>query len=1176
MGEFQWTDAQRSAIEARGEILVSAAAGSGKTAVLVQRVMEMLESECDIDQMLIVTFTRSAAAQMKEKIADAIAARLESDPYNKRFARQQLLLEKAQITTIDAFCADVVKNNFQHLSDINIAMNYQNLDASEFAVLSADVLDEALDVFYDSGSESFKALMDVFTSGKNDLNIYTVIDLLHNDTSAYTDRMGWMREKTQQFRAEGVSRSPWGKLLLADMEEKLLLAGDYVRRAQEIAAGDEATNDKLAPFLANDAALIENTLAAVRAGEWDLLLQLQPQKYPSWPGARKGLDMELKAAAKVYRDAAIAALKSAFSDLIEDEESFLRDNALILPVAEELQRLFEAYETKLFEKKLERQSFEFSDIAYLTLRILLHEGEPTPAALEYRKRYKAILVDEYQDTNDVQNLIFSTISDQNLFVVGDVKQSIYRFRQAMPEIFINKRKAMEPYAKGKDSGYILLKNNFRSEKPVTDFVNFVFEKIMSESLGDVDYNEDEALIPGINSSDEGAAATELHLLDNVDVPEREKIKDYVYEAKYIATYIKEQVESGEVLKIGKETRATDYGDYCVLVRNRTHMADLVQALEEQGIPCAGAVGENLFDMPEIMLVMSFLRAIDNPLRDVDLLAVMYSEIFAFTAEELALIRIAKPKGSLYEAVRVLAEAGNEKCSAFMEKLELYRTLAATHEPAEFLRALYAETSLPEIVSASENGALKKADLFKFVRLAEMYAAGGYYSLTGLVRFLEKVQARGNDITAAYVPESGQKVQVMTVHGSKGLEFPVVIVAYTNHNNNHSGANMVLNRSYGFGIKPKYAADNARYNTISYTAVNLANLRGDMAEEIRTLYVALTRAKAKLVITGTFGGKCKKSGLTPREDALAGMAQLAAASGGEIRRGWLRANNNYVYWLGACALMHPQAQALRDAAGVRGQAADTAAAGKLEVVLPDFYPQEQPKEQLQFTAQADESLKQALLQRFAFRYRYEGAQAIESKKTPSAVAHAAASVEEYAFEPPAFMSAQKLGAAQRGTATHRFMEKVQCFAPFDFEAEKAAMLEKGFLSQAQAEVLDKKAITAFFDSALARRMAQAERLVREHAISYLERADFFDPDLPEPLGAEQVFVDGMIDAAFVEQGAVHIVDYKTDRVESAAELTARYEKQMQLYARALESIWGIPVRQCHLYSFYLNEDVVLDK
>ena len=401
MAEFKWTDAQRDAIEARGDILVSAAAGSGKTAVLVQRVMEMMESECDIDELLIVTFTRSAAQQMKEKIAQAIDKRLAQDPYDEHFRRQQILLEKAQITTIDAFCADVLKNNYQLLKDIDISPAYQNLDAAQFSVLSREVLDEVLDEFYERNEPSFKALMDLFTSGKNDLNIYAIIDSLHAYTSAFVDKHAWIHEKINLYTENQVAQNPWGKLILCAMEENLVLATDYARHALDILAEDAPTDEVYGEVLRTDLALYESVLSYVRAGAWDKLCAYKDYSFVRYPSVKKNIDTELSALAKPYRNAAKDAFSAAMKKVVEDEAGFAKDNALIYPVACELERLFECYEQKLFETKLERRSFEFSDISDLTLKILVDEnGQPTPAAIEYQKKYKGILIDEFQDTND--------------------------------------------------------------------------------------------------------------------------------------------------------------------------------------------------------------------------------------------------------------------------------------------------------------------------------------------------------------------------------------------------------------------------------------------------------------------------------------------------------------------------------------------------------------------------------------------------------------------------------------------------------------------------------------------------------------------------------------------------------------------------------------------------------
>ena len=1085
------------------------------------------------------------------------------------------MLEKALITTIDAFCANVLKSNFQYLGDLDISMNYKNLDSTQFAVLSSEVLDEVLEAFYAEGDPSFTALMDLFTKGKNDLSISAVIDTLHRYTSSFADKQDWFAKQTQRFLAQSAGESAWGQLVLTVACEYLSLALDYCDKALAILAPDAKTDAVYGDFIRSERALIECAYTCAAAGAWDGLYSFKQSAFARYPGKSKDMDLELKARAKTFRDAAKDMFWEALKAVVEDEASFLEDNARIYPIALQLKTLFEAYEEKLFARKLELQSFEFSDISYLTLQILRDENHaPSEVALDYRKSFKGILVDEYQDTNGVQDAIFRLISDHNLFVVGDVKQSIYRFRQAMPEIFLRKRELLPPYVAGADKGTILLKNNFRSENPITDLVNFLFKRLMSRELGDVEYNEDEYLIPNLKKTGDDAPTPELHILDDVFSEEREDIKAAAFEAQYIAALIRKMVESGETLKIGEEERALGYSDFCVLVRAKTHLPRLKEALEKQSIPFSADNGENLFDTPEIMLVMSFLRAIDNPLRDVDLIAVLYSELFGFTAEELSLIRIAKRKGSFFAAVSALGAEGNSRCAAFVETLEQYRTWAATNEPAAFLEMLYEQSGITELVLASENGSQKRANLLKFISVVQLYADAGYYGLTGLVRFLEKVKDNSSDIATAYLPEGESKVKLMTVHASKGLEFPVVIFAFTNQSNNHYASNIVLNREYGFGIKPKDTEENIRFDTLSYAAVQLANLRNDIAEELRTLYVALTRAKSKLIITGTYAGKRGDDGETPAKTAISDIAKLTADAP-DISKAWMRKHNNFLSWLIACALQHPTAAALRMATGESDFAIDTLQEGKLTVVLPEFYPEQTAPEAPVFSAQADAAMKAAILENFAYTYPYAGSELIESKMTPSALAEHAAFDLDFAFSAPAFIEGEKLGAAAKGTATHRFMEKASFGDSFDFDNETARMLEKGFLSAEQAEVLDRRAIEQFFESALFARMKHSERLEREYQVSYLEYAAFFDDSLPEKLHNEKVFVDGMLDAVFVENGEAVIVDYKTDKVKSAEALKTRYFKQMELYKRAIEAVWGIPVSCCHIWSFALGEDIVVE-
>ena len=1179
MSDIKWTDAQSLAIDSRGDILVSAAAGSGKTAVLVQRVMKMIESECDIDELLIVTFTRAAAAQMREKISSAISKQLEINPHNERMQRQQILLEKTLICTIDSFCADVLKNNFHSLGDTDISMNYSNLDSAQFSVLSREVIDEVLEQKYQNGGENFKNLMDAFTVGKSDKGIYDIISTLHFYTSAFVDREEWINEKISYYLENEVGTSFWGSILLSEIKEKLVMAMEYIQIAVKTVQQDEDTSLAYKDFLLADYEIHKQALDAVEKKQWDKLFSLKDTKFPAYPRKTKGVDTFLREKAKSYRDSAKSLYVKSLSSIVENEAQFKMDNSIIYPVAKELALFYKEYEKQLFERKLELQSFEFSDIEYLALKVLTDENKlPTPVALEYKKRFKGILVDEYQDTNGVQDLIFRTISDNNLFVVGDVKQSIYRFRQAMPQIFIERRDELEKYERGEKSGYILLKNNFRSDKSVTDFVNFFFRNMMSRKVGDVDYNEDEYLIASEENEDKFDFPAQVHILENV-YSDDEKINSKYYEGRYIASLIKNRVESGERAFLDKDEngnsieRKLEYNDFCILIRSSTHIADLEQALKDEGVPFNSFKGENLFDTNEIMLIMSFLRAIDNPLRDVDLLAVMYSEIFGFSADELAHIRIATPKGSIYSAVKNSAEQGNKKCADFIEQIENYRTLASTMEPSEFLRRFYQNSSLSEILCAQAGGRVKQANLLKFASVCQLYSDAGYYGLTGLVRFLEKVKQNNPDISEAYLPERDNTVKIMTVHASKGLEFPIVIYAFTNRNNTVSSQGILLNRDAGIGMNAKESGNSVSYYTTAHSAVDIANKNEDTSEEMRVHYVALTRAKSQIIVVGTYDGKPDKNGDLPRAKKLNSLVGFAADKEA-VTPVMLKSNNNFLSWIVMSLSKHPEcAKVLSDFAPDTNFLTDTSENGNVLLELPDFKVEEpEEAEEKEYSVPVNAQMKRDILSNLKFEYKYEAAGKIQSKQTPSALAEQEFN-DDYDFSPPEFMLEQTMSAAKRGTATHRFMEKVRDFKNFDFDRECEYMLGAGFLDEAQIKVLDKGAVKAFFESELAKRMASAEKLEREYEISYLEDASFFNPELADEVKGEKVFVDGMLDAAFIENGKGIIVDYKTDRVKTADELKQKYSKQLLLYKRALEQIWGIEIAECHIYSFALKKDIL---
>lgn len=1171
--KIEWTLPQQLAIGAEGDVLVSAAAGSGKTAVLVEKVFRTLR-KCDIDKMLIVTFTKAAANQMKVKISKKISEALETDPDDAVMRRQQMLFDKAQITTIDSFCSDVVRNNF-HLLENEMSMNYSVLEDTHLAVISIEAADDVLEEQFKSGDKLFYKLMDAFTSGKDDNKIYNVLRLLHRYTSACADPEKWYEDVLDMYRAEKLEDTQWGETIMQFMSDKCAFCTELCEKALSAASGDENTLEALNEVLSSDLQFYSDMSDACKNRDWDKIYSLREYTFSDWPRVKKNLDAELKKLSKIYRD---YAKEIYFSDVYKlittDNKGFCEENANNYPVIESLIKLQKAYEKHLLEKKSEIQSYEFSDISALALQILVgNDGTPSDAAKDLAQRYKFIMVDEYQDTNSVQDSIFKAISNNNLFIVGDTKQSIYGFRQAMPEIFIGRREKLSPYKKGDKSGCILLKNNFRSRSQITDFVNFTFRNLMSKQVGGVDYNEDEYLVPGAEHIEDNSSAVELHLLENINSADGENLSAQYYEGCYLAQMIKAQVEGGEMIADGASMRQVRYSDYAILVRKKIHSDQYIKAFKKIGVPLAGGGSELFFDSPEISLIISFLRAIDNPLRDVDLFAVMYSPIFGFSATELSEIRIAAPKVRLYRAVRTAAENGSEKCRDFLERLNTYRTVSVTLEPSRFIRRLYEDTSLPEIMSVSESGVSAKANLMKFTEYAESYEKNGYFGLNGFVRFLEKVKSSNPTMKNAFTFQAENKVAFMTVHASKGLEYPIVILADTNGRATVEKDDLVFSPHLGIGIKSKAGA--VKFKAVSYIAVECSRACEDVSESVRTLYVAMTRARERLIICGVVSSRSKTAGENSPRDKKLGELALIYGNEKKLEAYHISEINNYSEWVTVCAMRHPKGALLRRESGCECYTESTEK-GQMSVFLPTYtVPEGDNNAAAEMTSSADDELIEKIRSNFGFRYKYDGIEKISSKLTPSELNDTAFDSARFTFKAPEFSLKEKISSAHLGTVTHRFMEKVENFSGFDFDKELSHMMALDFLTPEEAAAVNRSSIEKFFSSELAKRMKDSQRLEREYEISYLENAEFFDKTLPENLRNEKIFVDGLIDACFAEDGSAVIVDYKTDRVKSGDELAHRYSKQLMLYKRAIEQIWACKVKECHLYSFYLNEDIKLD-
>ncbi len=1167
-----WTEEQKDAIRARGgTLLVSAAAGSGKTAVLVQRVLERLTDPVrptDADRLLVVTFTRAAAAEMSGRIESEIARMLEKDPENAHLRRQQLLLPRAHISTIDSFCADLVRQNFYRLG---VAPDFRVLDDSEDTVLRSDAADQALREFYERGDAAFYEFVESFSSGRDDAGVARTVNRLYDFVRSHPFPRRWMKEKAELYGAgRPAGKTVWGRTLLAFARDAADYCISVTRDSLARAAEDEKIAAAYSDAYRSDLAGLNGLAEAVSAGDWDragaaarnfAFQKLRPLRgYGGSP-----LKNRLSAARSEVKST-VGKIASLFS---ATEEQCAGDIARLDPIVHKLFEVTVRFSEILDRMKGERHAVDFSDLEHLSLRLLVRETEHgferTPEAAELASSFDEIMVDEYQDTNETQDLIFRAVSqdDKNLFLVGDVKQSIYRFRQAMPQIFLRRRGALPRYDRRADRypACVVLGRNFRSRAGVTDAVNFVFRQLMSRQTGELDYTKEEELVPAAEYPPSDEAAAEL---DVIDLSGEGEAQDAVAaECRLIAEKIYALTDGTPRISENGKLRPATYRDCCILLRSANRPAhDYVRELTALGIPAWADTTGGFFEAPEVNTALSLLRVIDNPMQDIPLLSVMMCPIYGFTADDMAKIRLKARAGRLYPAVAAFAKE-DERTAAFLDEIEDFRTLAATLPSDRLIRAVFQKTGYPDLVQAMPNGELRLANLRLLLEYARKYEASGYNGLTGFLRFLERMQKSRGDLSAASaLSESANVVRVMSIHRAKGLEFPVCILAGCSRRFNRDSPDVLLHPELGLGIRLR-GANGVRYDTMPREAVALELERDEMSEELRVLYVAMTRAKEKLIL------------VTALRDAEKTLARLAPRLTGEarIQPYAVRSAASISDWLLLCALRHPDGRPLRALAGAP-ESVVLPARQRWEIHLVRQKEQEElPAREEAPAAEPDGGLMKKIAASLDYVYPYAGLNGVCAKVAASELAEKKFAARYAAVSRPAFLSERGLTAAERGTALHAFLQ----FADYrraakDPGAELGRLCESGFLTSAQAQAVDLPRARAFLSGPLAERIAASPHAEREFRFSVEIPAGRVNPQLPPALRDESVVLQGEADCVFEEAGGLVLVDYKTDRTADPAALWERYREQLDLYRFALEQCTGKKVRECLLYSFYLNAEV----
>jgi len=1196
MAQFSLTDQQQQAVNSRsGSLLVSAAAGSGKTRVLVERLLTLVEQEqADITRFLVITYTKAAAGELRSRIAREISARLRTDPSNNFLRRQSALLYAAQISTIHAYCAQLLRENTHRL---DLDPNLRQLEDADAGRIQAEVLELLLEQRYaePEAYPGFTQLSAMLGGGSYDDKKLTEVTLdIHRRIQSHPDPKGWLAAQSAQFAASDSTReSAWAQVLMQKALARVREAAAFAARAVDIAEENSVLNEKCAPQLREGLAALE-AICAMTVPDWDSLrTAVMDFGYPRFKTIKKDEAPPEREQMAALRDLVKDEMKKTAKLLRDDAASAAAAMATTAPAMAALYTLVADFSDAFSAEKHRQGCVDFGDLEHLALRLLVQDGVPTALALREQARFVEVMVDEYQDTNAVQNAIFAAISGdgERLFMVGDVKQSIYRFRLAEPEIFLAKSKCFPAYSGSGQTGprKVVLGQNFRSRSEVLDAANEVFQSIMSPACGGLDYDAEAWLNQGTTQENRDDCVTEFALIDtlaeeeddNEDAAADPKTSPYLLEARYIAARIAALMEEGMHFGAGERRRPLRYGDVAILRHSlSTTLRYLTQALDERSIPWSTDGGEEFFGAPEVEVALCFLQIVDNPRQDIPLISVLRSPVYAFSADRLAQLRIAHPQGEFYEAVQAAAARSEPDCAAFLADLQALRQQAAQLSVHAFIWALFDQTNLLGLFGATQSGQLRQRRLLALAEAAQSFETAAGKGLFAFLTYLETLRERGEKLGQAARP-GGDGVQIKTIHKSKGLEFPVVFLAGMGGQINLADTRepMLFHPKLGAGPRGFDPERRLRYPTLARDAVQQALNSETKSEAMRLLYVGMTRAEYKLIMTCTM------------KDAKQTLAKLAMTCALPLSPQTMENQPATGRWIALAALMRPEGGQLRSMSGwdVPVNRTLSGAAWRINVISGTDYEQV-PRMAVNPYIQTEETAAvtaDELAARYLWNYPHAAGD-IPSKLTATSLKNRYLDAEVQAdapkaalpdmdFEPPAFLQGERpLTAAQKGSALHlamQFFDYSKTEHMTDIESELARLKEMEILTPQQIAAIDGGRILRLFESPLGRQLRKNPTLRREFKFSLLvPAADYYDG---VPAG-EQVLLQGVVDAFFETEDGLVVVDFKTDRVtlDTAAKRAEEYRPQLEAYTRALSEITGKPVAQRLLWFFSINQAFVL--
>lgn len=1231
MGETKWTEEQLKAIETRRcNLLIAAAAGSGKTAVLVERIIRIITNEedpVDIDRLLVVTFTSAAASEMRERIASAITKALEKSPNSKNLQKQLTLLSRANITTMHSFCLDVIKNNF-HIIDLDPA--FRILDETEGMLLRSEVLEELFEDKYENDDKEFLDLVEAYSDSKSDDKLKDIVLDLYKFSMSGPWPQRWLRDKSEEFNIntiEELDKSSWMKVFIENLVIELQGLISMEEKALELCEETSGLEPYIDTFR-DDITMLRMIYEHLGAGVEEIYNRLSSASFSKLKTVRKNnvSNENVQGRVKSIRDDVkkkINKLRDEIFSMTPDE--MLHSVKASYTYMKALSSLVIEFQDRFSNAKKEKGALDFNDLEHLCLKILT--SEDSGVADNFKEYFDEVLVDEYQDSNAVQEAIIDLVSrkysnDPNVFMVGDVKQSIYRFRQAKPELFLEK---YNTYSKKQGKNIkIQLYKNFRSRDEVIKGVNYIFKEIMSRVVGELEYTDEEALNLGASYSkteDDNyvvGGKIELNILDkSTEVEEEVLIEEedlgtINLEARIVANRIKELLSNkdGKVFKVldkgTGEYRPVTYKDIVILLRATKNWSEVfLDELGAEGIPVYADTGSGYFESIEIRTIMSLLKVIDNPMQDIPLIALLRSPIMSFSAEDLTNIRLVDKDKYFYENIISISKEEFdcekeliEKCNIFLERLSVWRKKSIYTPIDEFIWYLYTDTAYYGYVGAMPNGVLRQANLRILFQRAKQYEQTSFKGLFNFINFINKLRKSSGDMGSAKVlGENEDVVRIMSIHKSKGLEFPVVFVCGSRKQFNlmDLNNNILYHEELGFGPELVDLDKRVSYPTLPKEAIKQRIRLETLSEEVRILYVAFTRAKEKLIITGAVNGLEKW--ITKCCNAAALDKDIILPS--EVLKG-----KSYLDWIGMAICKHKDGEILRELVGsndirikddLSTWSVKTWTKSDLVVDKKDSDVDEINEDNLLINSDCS-SVDKEIERRLDFRYKFRESTLIKSNFSVSELKKKNFEQvpvidtenlfkEDICNIKPKFLQEERgLTAAEKGTAIHFVMQKIDLSRVNTIEEIKIQLkdfVDMELLSKEEYKVINPYKVKKFFISKLGERMLSAYNrgdIVYRELPFYTEiDVHRINPDLPKEVEGDKVRLQGVIDSFFYEDNEVILLDYKTDYVEQSneEELINKYRIQIQYYKEALEKITKTKIKECYLYSFYLEKEILVE-